>query len=215
MCDLFHCPLLPLADVSATLAYSSVSSVWAPQHPCCFLASTSSSVRDRSRASIFSSSACMCCMRAFSSAITSFPSSCHTVYINTKLKERGRCGSVCLRVCLGSSAPAGLSWVVLTRPSACTCGALVMFLVVLACLCGAGGVGASGGKARARPWPALAEAKLQLAGCRWPAAAGPRLGTMVAGCRCAPWPWPLRPRARPGVRGWGVVPRGLLAAAAE
>jgi hypothetical protein len=63
--------------------------------------------------------------------------------------------------------------------------------------------------------PALAEARLQLAGYRWPAAAGPRPGTAVAGCRCAPWPWFLRPRARPRVRGWGLVPRGLLAAAAE
>ena len=51
-----------------------------------------------------------------------------------------------------------------------------MSLVALACLRGAGGAGASGGQVRVRPWPALAEARPQLAPglAPWLQAAGAR-----------------------------------------
>ena len=120
---------------------------------------------------------CAACVHAcsFSSAITSFPSSCHTVYINTKLKERNRCGSVCLRVCLGSSAPVGLSWVVLARP-------ICLYLLYIGdvpsciglpsrrwwcrCLRGPGPRSALACTGRS---PAAA-GRLQMASCSWPQA---------------------------------------------
>ena len=140
-----------------------------------------------------------------------------TPYINTKLKEINWCGSVCL----GSSAPAracpGLSW--LDRPSRTPCFApagvtvFVVCPVALACLRGAGGVGASGGQIRVWPWPALAEARAagRLQSCSWPRARHRGCRPQVCAVATA-----LRGDCQARrARGQAVVPQGLLAAAAH